>query len=312
MRQNTFISILVILVFSFIPCSANADKESMSRPYLSSYDRLLPLEGGSNFRDMGGYFTKDGRQVRRGILFRSAAPTSLTRQDQEFLAQFGFKRIIDMRSTEERDLYPNHWAREQHIEVLYHDYSIREIVERMVDDSGDLQEGMHKLYRFFPDLIRPQVKMVFEQALEGNVPLVVNCSAGQDRTGFASALLLIALGVPREVVSQDYLQSTRYRRPDLERGDVDLEKAAEDNWFAELMLRYSDGEGAEYEAEPLLTDNGVPYLRFALDQIEQEYGSVEAYLNKELGVDSADIEKLRERYLVATFKNREGSEDAKS
>ncbi len=267
---------------------------------LESYDRLLPLEGGSNFRDMGGYFTADGRQVRRGLLFRSGAMTSLTQEDQAYLDGFDFKRVIDLRSSEERDLYPNHWAAAQDVELIAHDYSMRDLVGRMVDENGELK-GMAEVYRYFPEQLAPQMTLFFDALVAGEVPLVVNCSAGQDRTGLTSALLLIALGVPRDVVVQDYLQSTRYRRPAVERGDVDLVAAAEDNWFAKMMLRYAEEREGNSAAQPLLTDDGVPFLRFALDHIEQDFGSVEAYLEERIGVDAADLAQLRERFLVATY-----------
>lgn len=265
----------------------------------AAYDRLLPLEGGSNFRDLGGYFTADGRQVRRGLLFRSGVMTSLTPADQDYLAGFSFQRVLDLRSSEERDLYPNHWAEARDIELLAHDYSMAAIVKRMVDENGEAK-GMQELYRGFPSMLEPQLKLYFDELLAGNVPLVVNCSAGQDRTGMSAALLLLTLGVPREVVLQDYLISTRYRRPAVERGDVDLAAAAEDNFFAQLMLRYSEHDEAR-KAQPLLTEEGVPYLRFALDQIEQDFGSVERYLEERIGVDAADRALLRERFLVATY-----------
>ncbi|MEQ8263797.1 tyrosine-protein phosphatase [Pseudohaliea sp.] len=291
-------SLAVALLATMTPLAAFADSGTATAPTVA-YDRLLPLEGGSNFRDLGGYFTADGRQVRRGLLFRSGVMTGLTAADQDYLAGFGFRRVVDLRSTEERELYPNRWATAQGIDLVAHDYSMREIVERMMGDDGQ-PRGMGELYRGFPYQLEPQLKLFFDELLADNVPLVVNCSAGQDRTGFSSALLLLALGVPREVVMQDYLVSTRYRRPEVERGDVDLAVAAEDNFFAQLMLRYSEGDQAR-AAQPLLTKDGVPFLRFALDQVEKDFGSVEAYLDERIGVDAADRERLRERFLEATY-----------
>ncbi len=291
--------ILVLAVVAALPpVAVLADGGTVAAP-TAAYDRLLPLEGGSNFRDLGGYFTADGRQVRRGLLFRSGVMSGLTAADQEYLARFGFQRVVDLRSSEERALYPNHWATAQGIELVAHDYSMREIVERMMGDDGQ-PRGMGELYRGFPAQLEPQLRLFFAELLADNVPLVVNCSAGQDRTGFSAALLLLALGVPREVVLQDYLVSTRYRRPEVERGDVDLAEAADDNFFAQLMLRYSEGDQAR-AAQPLLTEDGVPFLRFALDQVEQDFGSIEAYLDERIGVDAADRERLRERFLRATF-----------
>ncbi|MDP5054120.1 MAG: tyrosine-protein phosphatase, partial [Congregibacter sp.] len=158
--------------------------------YAANYDRLLPLQGGSNFRDMGGYFSSDGKQVKRGLLFRSGVMTSLTPADEEYLAQFGFQTVIDLRSSDERELYPNNWASNADIELLSHDYTMRDMVKDMVNEQGQ-PRGMDALYRGMTRSLQPQITMLFEEALAGHVPLVVNCSAGQDRTGISSALLLL-------------------------------------------------------------------------------------------------------------------------
>mgnify|MGYP006280326469 FL=1 len=292
-------AVAVALAALLLAWPAAAARAAAPAALTASYDRLLPLEGGSNFRDLGGYFTADGHRVRRGMVFRSGVMTGLTAADQDYLAGFGFRRVVDLRSSEERDLYPNHWARAQGIEVAAHDYSIAEVVARMVDEDGEVR-GMAALYTAFPDQLEPQLRRFFDELLAANVPLVVNCSAGQDRTGLTAALFLLALGVPRAVVIQDYLLSTRYRRPQIERGDVDLAAAAQSNAFARLMLRYRE-EGGARQPQPLLTAQGVPYLRFALDRIEQEFGSVAAYLEARLGVDGAALAELRERFLVAGY-----------
>src|SRR5690606_41263416 len=77
---------------------------------LSSYDRVVPLEGGANFRDLGGYQTVDGKTVRRGLLYRSGVMTHLTEADQAYLQKIGIDTVVDLRSREELELYPNHWA----------------------------------------------------------------------------------------------------------------------------------------------------------------------------------------------------------
>lgn len=303
-RAVSSTALALLLALTQPLCSAPATAESAvgagDFAYTAGYDRLLPLEGGSNFRDMGGYFTEDGRQVRRGLLYRSGVMSSLTESDYAYLDQFGFQRIIDLRSSDERELYPNKWAEAAGISLLAQDYSMRDMVKNMLDENGQ-PRGMDALYRGMVYSIRPQMKMLFDEALAGNAPLVVNCSAGQDRTGVSSAMLLLALGVPRDVVVQDYLQSTRYRRPAVEMGDVDLEAAAKTNAFAAMMLQYASREDAPRGATPLLTEAGVPFLNFALAQVEADYGSVDAFLEKELGVDARDRQQLQERYLEATY-----------
>jgi protein-tyrosine phosphatase len=268
--------------------------------YVDGYDRLLPLQGGSNFRDLGGYYTRDGMLVRRGLLFRSGAMASLTAADYAYLEPFGFRAIVDLRSAEERDLYPNQWAATAQIPLLYHDYSMAAMMRRQAEESGGAPPDMLAFYRQMPYFLEPQLRIVFRELLEGHAPLVWNCSAGQDRTGVTSAIVLLALGVPRDVVLHDYLQSTRYRDPVAERGDVDLAAAAKSNAFAAMMLRYAAGDRA-WKANPLLTEAGVPFLRLALDQVEQDFGSIEAFLDRQVGIDAEDLARLRERYLKSPF-----------
>ena len=261
-----------------------------------SYRRLLPLEGGSNFRDMGGYRTHDGRVVKRGVLFRSGAPTSLTEADFAYLSQFQFKVAMDLRSREERDLFPNRWA-EQHASVAYkfHDYSIRELMGDAEESSA--RPDMNEPYRTLPQLLAPQLKTYFETLLGDQTPVVVHCSAGQDRTGFTAALLLSLLGVPRDVVIEDYLLSTDFRRPENEYGDVDLQAASAHNEFAKMLLSYGQ-QGVTRRPSPLVTEDGTPFIVFALDQLQRDFGSPEGYVTEALGISHADIERLRSLYLI--------------
>ncbi len=287
---------LIALALVSTAATANIDiasKKQKDSAVLESYERLLPLEGGSNFRDMGGYKTSDGKTVRRGLLFRSGVMTSLTPADEEYLSQFGFDTIVDLRSNEERDLYPNLWAEHADIDYVFVDYGFADLIKKR---SDDIPTGNGpKLYGQMPYSLKAQLRNYFDAALAGSAPLVVNCSAGQDRTGIASALMLTTLGVPRSQIMQDYVLSTEYRRPVVERGDIDLAAKADKNPFAAIMLRYSGKEATR--ATPLITEEGIPYLYYALEQIENDYGSVAAYMDKELGVDAKDAETLKALYL---------------
>ena len=270
---------------------------------VNSYERLLPLEGGSNFRDMGGYVTVDGKRVNKGLLFRSGAMTSLTQSDITYLEQFDFQTIVDLRSAEELELFPNRWAVQETIDYVNVHYRIMDLMGEALNISPDEENpeqavlnNMGESYKGFPALLEPQFIALFDRLLAAETPLVVNCSAGQDRTGVASALILSALGVPRETILRDYHLSTELRRPEREQGDVDLQAAAETNAFAAMMLSFSHGEEVS-EANPLYTEDGTSFLQFTFDDLEARYGSILAYLDVELGVDAADIARLRELYL---------------
>ena len=259
-----------------------------------SYRRLLPLEGGSNFRDLGGYRTADGQTVARGMLFRSGAMTGLTDADMAYLDGFEIKTIVDLRSNEEISLYPNHWAAKHRIEVVTGGYSFAAMMSG--EESGE-RPAMSELYPRLLESIGPQIKTYFDEALGEGAPMVVNCSAGQDRTGIVSALMLLLLGVPEPTVIEDYLLSTDFRRPAVEQAGVDLAEAAKTNAFAAMMLEYRKAMAHPDRANPLVTSDGVPYLAFVIDRIRDEYGSVEAYAEKELGIDAQDLATLRRKYL---------------
>ena len=278
------ISFVVLLVFAL---TAVADPSM-------SYRRLLPLEGGSNFRDLGGYRTVDGQTVARGLLFRSGAMTALTDADMAYLDGFGIKTIVDLRSDEEISLYPNHWAAKHRIEVVTGGYSFAAMMSG--EESGE-RPAMSELYPRLLASIGPQIETYFDEALGEGAPMVVNCSAGQDRTGIVSALMLLLLGVPEPTVIEDYLLSTDFRRPAVEQAGVDLAEAAKTNAFAAMMLEYRKAMPHPDRPNPLVTTDGVPYLAFVIDRIRDEYGSVEAYAEEELGVDAEDLAALRRTYL---------------
>jgi len=297
---------LVLSIFLLSACFASSVQAQASKDLLRSYDRLLPLEGGSNFRDMGGYTTADGYQVKRGLLFRSGSLVSLTENDMDYLSQFSFKTVVDLRSQEELELFPNHWAEKAAIGYTNVPYSMASMMSgslsQVAEDDMSAMEmlsQMGPMYRSMPETIKPQLNLMFQHLLAEETPLVVNCSAGQDRTGIASALILTALGVPRSTIIDDYLLSTRLRRPEFEQSQIseaDLQQAAETNVFAAMMLQFND-EGFGEQPNSLYTDNRVPFLQFALNAIEENYGSVLGYLDSELGIGAEEVELLRSLYL---------------
>lgn len=257
---------------------------------LHEYHRLLPLEGGSNFRDMGGYQTHDGKTVVRGELFRSGTMTSLTPSDQNYLEQFNFQKVVDLRSRDELELSPNHWVKTANIQYRFHDYEFESL-------SGKSGFSLKQLYQDSPRTLKPHLTLFFNELLSGNTPLVVNCSAGQDRTGIASALLLSALGVPRHTVIEDYLLSTDYRNGENEFSAMNLD-AAPNNKFAQMVLRMKGRTGAgAMKPKILKTAEGTPYISYFFESIDADYGNLATYLDRELGVGEKDLQRLKELYL---------------
>ncbi|MDO5290290.1 MAG: tyrosine-protein phosphatase [Pseudomonadota bacterium] len=242
-------------------------------------DRSLPLAGASNFRDLGGYPGADGRAVRWRTLFRSDHLAALTPQDAHMLSALGVKRAFDFRGVAERAS-----AAYALPGVVQHPLPIEPtVVQRMKDllAQGEQLTPAHTValmqhtYRAFVHDNAPRFAALFDALLQSDAPLVFHCTAGKDRTGLAAALILLALGVPREVVMQDYLLTNElYRMP-----------VPADTRVPREVLNVLWRVQAEF-------------LDAALLAMEQTHGSIDAYLDQALGMGQTQRQRLRTMYLA--------------
>lgn len=273
-------------------------------------ERVLPLQGGRNFRDMGGYETVDGRRVAWGKIYRSGTMANFTDADYDYLRSLDIAVMCDLRSPQEREFEPTQWQRiDPALQYLAWEQPLMETRKADADDGGpSLADMMRKGPVTDPELTREAFKhnyrhgayefkqqytAVFDQLAQGKAPLAFNCSAGKDRTGRIAALLLSALGVPREVVVADYAMSDDV---------VDFEKAfaapasnsntqKRESPFRAMMEQWSP------EARAVLLSSEPEFIEAMFEQIEKDYGSVENFLERELGVDDAKLAQLKARYL---------------
>ena len=254
-------------------------------------ERALPLQQGSNFRDLGGYPGAGGKHVRWGRIYRSAATAMLTDADLMMIKALGLADMVDLRSSEERALAPTRIAGVRYAAVGYTMTSLTP--QGAAAPSGD--ERMHAVYRRMPDLLAPQLRILFAELLAGDGAVAYNCSAGQDRTGFATAMVLSALGVSRDQIIADYHLSTTYRRPEFEMPRIDPATAGA-NPAAAMFAGYQ--QDPNYKTpRPLFDSQHKALLEVALAEVETRWGSVDAYLDKELGVGPADVARLRAMHL---------------
>ncbi|WP_234445049.1 tyrosine-protein phosphatase [Streptomyces rimosus] len=247
---------------------------------LTLADRSLHLEGAANFRDAGGYRTADGRWVKMGVLYRADALHKLTDADLAKLRRLGIRTDFDLRTPGERAKAPDRvpaGARYVVANVIGEENSAElpptaEASERLMAES----------YRQF--VVRPSAakayRSLFRTAAEpGSYPLVYHCSSGKDRTGWATAVLLTALGVDRETVMRDYLASNDY---------LAASNAAE--------LAKQPPEIAA-RLKPVL-ETRAPYLNAAFDEVEARFGTFGAYLREGLGLNGQELERLRAALLT--------------
>lgn len=252
------------------------------------HERLLPLQGGRNFRDLGGYRAADGRIVKWGVLFRSGSMHGLTEADYRSLEDRGIRVVCDFRDQRERAAEPVNWPAPGAPHVFSDDYTL----DMHFLPAGSpkswtpeqVRTGMTNAYPAMLGQFNGQYRRMFAELLAGHAPLAFNCSAGKDRTGIAAALLLTALGVPRASVIEDYLLTNRYLDP------AALTKSPPNpaNPLAGLPPEV---------AKPLLAADAA-YLNAALAVVDSHKGGAKGYLRDEMGLSAADLVKLRNEYLT--------------
>ncbi len=233
----------------------------------------IPLEGASNLRDLGGYRTADGQVVRRGLLFRSAALAKLTAGDLDVVASLGLRTICDFRGVEEsaraRTLVPHVRIVPLPIEPTV-GAGLRDILATQEATGEALHAVLERAYAAYALSSDAQYRRLLGLVLEGGIPLLFHCSAGKDRTGFAAAMILTALGVPWETVVADFEATNRlWRRDTVPSEDLPLA-------IRESLLR----------AEPAL-------LAAAFDAARDRYGSLDSYLAEALDLGPERRAELR-------------------
>ncbi|MEM1389956.1 MAG: tyrosine-protein phosphatase, partial [Pseudomonadota bacterium] len=177
-------------------------------------DRVKTFQGIRNFRDFGGYLGAGGRQIRSGVLFRSAQFGEATDADLANLEAFSITVQADLRRPDERERHGHRWPTEG-VRVLKSDKGRAKdaphvrFLERAAVDADEAREWMTDYYREAPykeqhvDTFRTWFSEL--EALPDGQAAVVNCAAGKDRTGVLCALTHIVLGVDQETIMQDYL-----------------------------------------------------------------------------------------------------------
>lgn len=250
--------------------------------------RFPKLIGALNFRDMGGYPAQDGRQTRWNTLFRSGSTHGFTAEDVQQLASIGVRFAYDLRSNDERADQPSALIAIENIQYRYLDHdrlpgNVSKTLALLGARSEDTTAVMISMYRRLPFEFRDAFRTLFRHLVGGDLPLVFNCTAGKDRTGVAAALMLTILGVSREVITEDYLASEKY-----------FERNCEVVFGGNLGKLF---EGLDREVwEPVMRAK-KEYLDAMFDQMALTYGSVDNYMQQELGLSVASVELIRQNLL---------------
>ncbi|MCH4552861.1 MULTISPECIES: tyrosine-protein phosphatase [Aestuariibaculum] len=251
-------------------------------------EREIDLENSVNFRDLGGIPTQDGKHTKWGLIYRSGELSDLTNEDLAYMSTIDIKSILDFRTNEEieekPDMYPNgvQWF---HVPVgNMGNGNMKEMFGKLREANPETFDGGKLMEDISEDLLKSKdaFKTLFSDLLNNDrTPLLFHCTAGKDRTGHASALILTALGVDEETIYNEYTLSNYFR---YDNNEETIKKAAKFYGIDQRILR------------PMMSVRRS-YLQTGMDILKAEYGSVQNYLETEIGLDSTAISKLRNKFL---------------
>jgi protein-tyrosine phosphatase len=242
-----------------------------------SPSRHLNLEGASNFRDLGGYPTGDGRIVRWRQIFRSNHLGHLTAADIDIVRSLKVRSAFDFRGLDERA------AAACGIEdITVHPLPIEPTVVAALRarlaagtlSADDARDIMRESYRSYVRHNTHSFRALFAHLMDDPAPLVIHCTAGKDRTGFACALVLHALGVPDDAIAEDYLLTNRFYRRDPS-ASTDLPD----------------------DVRQAIGSVDASFLAAGFEAIGADYGDLESYFRDGLELGERERTALKGRYL---------------
>lgn len=251
---------------------------------LTIAERRLALQESPNFRDFGGYATRDGKHIRWGHLYRSGQLDRVADLDQQQIAALNIRLVCDFRRDTEREYAPNRFAPGHAPRIENLAIAPGSSANLFEGNGSPIDNGAQMMIAINRDLALEQTSAytgMFKALVESDGPILIHCAVGKDRTGFAAALIQAALGVPEAALLHDYLLTERYLPIELE--------------IAKLQEKYQLSGPAD-SLLPILQVRRE-YIYGALDAIVENFGSIDVYLREALGVDAAMLAELRGRWL---------------
>jgi protein-tyrosine phosphatase len=237
--------------------------------------------------------TSDGRAIKAGQLLRTEGPLYLTLEDIDKLHGLNIQLVCDLRSEGERAAAPNAWCDGRAIDLLHFEGSADlraagndawEALRANPSATGARRAMLHN-YRSMPWVMTPHLRIMFHKLMEDRkVPVLIHCTAGKDRTGFVVGILLKALGVSHQAIIDDYLASTPHI----------------DHRFAGSIIEaFQETFGFTPNEDTVATMIGLDqdYLEAAFASAAEEAGSIDGYLEHNLGLSPERREQLRAVFL---------------
>ena len=259
----------------------------------------IKLKKLSNTRDIGGFSAADGKKIAPCKLIRSGELNGAAPEDIAVLKeQYRLEIIIDLRMDAEREQSPDPVIDGVTTLVLpvldgsffgiaRDENSVSAWLRLFEDPNIDPREIFKTMYRklLFSDYVKPLYRELFSVLLEPREGAVLwHCSAGKDRAGLVSLLVMTALGVPRELIIRDYMMTETFTAKDLRK--------------AHAKIRVFIRDKRKKNCLNVLLSVDESYLTQLFDIMDAEYGGGEGYLRSFVGISQEEILRLREMYLV--------------
>jgi protein-tyrosine phosphatase len=248
-----------------------------------------------NFRELAGYISQDGRKIRSGMLYRSAALGLLNREERDLFRKLGIRTILDFRSRRAvRELPDPVFENCEQIAMCaaFENFredlndSPREFFQMLVDEDQQGNMTASWVASIHASLVYSNEAYyeMFRRLLRNETPLLFHCTQGKDRTGVGAMLILSALGVDQETIMADYLLTNEFNAEKIAKEQEMVKQLSEDPQEQELLLLAMD-----YVSETT--------MRNALDYLNGEYGSPVGYITQELGLTEDQITELQNKFL---------------
>ncbi len=257
----------------------------------SQGSEVIKMDSILNFRQLGGYRDNSGKSIKEGTIFRSGSLDCATKDDLRRLSLLGIRTICDLRADIESKAKPDRLPKDSPVRYINVSVSPKNI-EYMIFHKRvgalltgkfrgtDFHQVMIDQYADFVLLFNVQFSNLLSVICQKeNLPVLIHCTGGKDRTGFACALILAILGFPKETIQQDYLLSNEYRGGFEKRLNSIL-----------LFMRLF---GMTREKLMPLIEVNKEFLDNSFQTIKREYGSFKDYLDRGLALDDGSVNCLR-------------------
>lgn len=255
-------------------------------------ERKIPFNKVMNFRDLGGIKTNDNRYVKWGAFYRADALDKIDYDEFELINTLGIKKVFDLRSNSEVEQAPNQLPAEiSNIHYPIFDNmnnSMFEGIEEKIKtgkfSNKEASEMLTTVNQLFVEHYNSKFKGLLHQVFNDNEPIVYHCTAGKDRTGFTTALILSVLNVNRELILDEYTMTNYYTKDRIAQYVEQAQKGNE-------MLSNVNAEAIE-----ILMGVDRRFLEAAFDIIDTKYGGIDAYLKNQMGISDQRRKELIAKY----------------